>query len=56
MRVDALIQRACENVVLVGRDDEAFYGQADALGGIAGEKVAEVAGWHETEVAPVKRA
>ena len=49
-------QRAGENVVLVGRDDEAIDRQAHALGVIAGQHVAEIAGRDGEGHRPLRRA
>ena len=50
--VDAARQRARENVVLVGGDDQPLDRQAHPLGVIARENVAEIAGRHGERYAP----
>jgi hypothetical protein len=48
-----LFERAAQNVVVVGGDDQLVDRQAHALGGIAGEDVAEIAGRHGEGHRPV---
>ena len=54
--VDAARQRAGENVVLVGGDRQAIDRQPHALGVIAGQDVAEIAGGDGEGDAPIGRA
>ena len=54
--VEAGGERAGEDVVLVGGDRQSADRQAHALGVIAGEHVAEIAGRHGEGDAPVRRA
>ena len=44
--IRAIAQSAGENIILIGRNDEAIDRQAHALGHIAGQNVAKIAGWH----------
>ena len=54
--VATAIEGAHENVVLVGGDHQPLDRQAHALGGVAGEDVAEIAGRHGEGDGPLRRA